>query len=64
MDKNVTKVKFYIAADSKDGLIRKCLKNNQINDKMFDYKYHNYDPVDKVWVAWFDADAATYKRVR
>jgi len=58
-NKVITKVPISIVADSESELTLLCVRNNTINDKMFDYTVV-YQRDDKKLVAWFRADIESY----
>jgi hypothetical protein len=54
MDKILSNIPISLSADSEIELSQKCLRNNLLNDTMFEY--YQILKVGKKWVAWFRAD--------
>lgn len=62
MEKVITKIPLFLEASTRDELMMMCLKNNQINDKEFEY-YQIYESNGSV-IAWFRADLESYVPLR
>lgn len=60
--KNLNKVKLFLSADTKIGLVQKMLTNNAKNDMMYIYDPPIWD--GQQWVTWFLADVTKVKNPR
>jgi hypothetical protein len=60
--KTLTRVKLFLKASSEQEMVDLQLKNNHLNNMMY-----NYDPPQKVdggYIVWFFADITKYRRVK
>ena len=60
--KNLSKVKVYLKAKTEDELIQKQLKNNLLNNMMYDYS--NPIPITDGFITWFYADVTKHRRLK
>lgn len=62
MQKNLNKIKVFLSAKTKLGLMDKMRANNTLNDTMFGYDAPIWDGSE--WVVWFTADITKLKNPR
>jgi len=60
--KNIFKVKLFLKAKDEVELIQLQLKNNSINNMMYDYG--TPQKIDDGFIIWFYADVTKYRRVK
>lgn len=62
MRHDITRVPFFLFADSPEELQKLCFHNNLTNESMFDYHVISPNPDQPKWGVWFMASAERYKR--
>ena len=61
MLKDLTRVPFFLFAESPEALQKLCFQNNATNDSMYDYNVISPTPADNRWGVWFLASAESYQ---
>lgn len=62
MSVDLTRIPFFLFADTPEQLQRLCFNNNATNEKMYDYHVITPTPQDPRWGVWFITSGEKYKR--